>query len=181
MRKYLFAYILIISLILGCSNPTDANESVSDNPNLNPIDNIEPTPEPTEVPTPIQKESSGEMKYNHPKIIGDVDEVGNLIDEIEKLSSGSKLKFSIFLKALEITGMDQEIISLDEMTLLVPTDEAFNSKFKLDSPNCLNRTLGSNFVDTKSQFFEILIKISLTKSTSVPYATPTETLTLSFS
>ncbi|MAS50455.1 MAG: hypothetical protein CL712_00740, partial [Chloroflexi bacterium] len=69
MRKYLFTYILIISLILGCSNQTDANESVLDNPNLNPIDNIEPTPEPTEVPTPIQKESSGEMKYNHPKII----------------------------------------------------------------------------------------------------------------
>ena len=150
MRKNLFAYILIISLILGCSNQADANESVLDNPNLNPIDNIEPTPEPTEVPTPIQKESSGEMKYNHPKIIGDVDEVGNLIDEIEKLSSGSKLKFSIFLQALEITGMDQEIISLDEMTLLVPTDEAFNSKFKLEEISNLisDKILLSNIINS---------------------------------
>ena len=130
MRKYLFAYILIISLILGCTNQIDSNESVLDNTDSNSTDNIEPTPEPTQVPTPIQKESSGEMKYNHPKIIGDVDEVGNVIDEIEKLSSDTKLKFSILLQALEITGMGEEIISLDEMTLLAPTDEAFNSKFK---------------------------------------------------
>ena len=148
MRKYLFACFLIISLILGCSNQTDANESVLDNTDSNSTDNIEPTPEPTQVPTPIQKESSGEMKYNHPKIIGDVDEVGNVIDEIEKLSATSKLKFSIFLQALEITGMDQEIISLDEMTLLAPTDEAFNSKFKSEELSNLisDKTLLTNII-----------------------------------
>ena len=87
------------------------------------------TPEPTPEPTPIKKNSSGEMKYNHPKITGEVEEVGSLIDELVTATSNSENKFTIFLKALELTGMDEEITSLKEMTILVPPDNVFLSKF----------------------------------------------------
>jgi len=135
MRNKLFAYILITLFIVGCNNQVSDNEPVLDDSDLISVDIVEPTPEPT--PTPIQKKSSGEMKYNHPKITGEVDEVENVIDEIIDLSLNSGTKFSIFLEALDVTGMDQEIISLEEMTLLVPSDEAFNAKFKGEDLNIL--------------------------------------------
>ena len=69
------------------------------------------------------------MKYNHPKITGEVEEVGSLIDELVTATSNSENKFTIFLKALELTGMDEEITSLKEMTILVPPDNVFLSKF----------------------------------------------------
>ncbi|MBM02036.1 MAG: hypothetical protein CL762_04900 [Chloroflexi bacterium] len=87
------------------------------------------TPEPTPEPTQIKKNSSGEMKYNHPKITGEVEEVVSLIDELTKATSNSENKFTIFLKALELTGMDKEITLLKEMTILVPSDNVFLSKF----------------------------------------------------
>ncbi len=93
-------------------------------------------PEPTPEPTPITKNSSGEMKYNHPKITGEVEEAGDLIDELAKVTSNSENKFTIFLKALELTGMDKEIASLKEMTILVPPDNVFLSK--LDEANLNN-------------------------------------------
>ncbi len=93
MRNKLFAYILITLFIVGCNNQVSDNEPVLDDSDLISVDIVEPTP------TPIQKKSSGEMKYNHPKITGEVDEVENVIDEIIDLSLNSGTKLSIFLRS----------------------------------------------------------------------------------
>jgi len=144
MKNKLFAYILITLFIFGCNNQVDGNESMLDDSDLISVDIVEPTP------MSIQKKNSGEMKYNHPKIIEEVDKVENIIDGIKDISLNSKIEFSIFLEALEITGMDQEIISLEEMTLLVPSDEAFNTKFKNEDLNNLisDKILLTNIINS---------------------------------
>jgi len=63
MKNKLFAYILITLFIFGCNNQVDGNESMLDDSDLISVDIVEPTP------MSIQKKNSGEMKYNHPKII----------------------------------------------------------------------------------------------------------------
>ena len=118
-------YLLSLLIFISCST----NEVVDENnvENINETDEvlIVETPTPVASSTPIIKPSSGEMKYNHPKIKND--QINSIEKQLNLLNDDSEGNFSIFINVLQATNMMQKIIALEEITLLVPDNTAFDS------------------------------------------------------
>ena len=117
-------YLLTLLIFVSCSTNEIANENIEEN--INEVDEvlIIETPSPVPTSTPITKPSSGEMKYNHPEIKND--QLTSVEKQLDQLNDDSDGNFSIFINVLQATNMMQKIITLDEITLLVPDNTAFD-------------------------------------------------------
>ena len=119
MRKLLILFFLIT---LSCSTSNTENNVVLNES----VELSTPTPEVDEVLE--VKKNDGEIKYNHPKIKNDKEQVElSFVNELLEKQEKEDKSFNIFIDLANLSEINLTLDQYDGFTILVPDDNVFES------------------------------------------------------